>query len=65
MNYKYISPPESCTGCTLCANVCSKDAICMDWSDEGFLEPKVNTDACINCGLCVKMCPSHDIGLHP
>lgn len=52
----HITPPENCTGCGLCANVCSKDAICMVWSNEGFLVPDVDTDRCINCGLCVKQC---------
>lgn len=52
----HITPPENCTGCGLCANVCSKDAISMEWSKEGFLVPGVDTDRCINCGLCVKQC---------
>ncbi len=52
----YITPPDNCTGCGLCANVCSKDAIRMAWSNEGFLVPQVDTTACINCGLCVKQC---------
>ena len=56
MPSKYITPPENCTGCGLCANVCSRDAILMVWSKEGFLIPQVNTDACINCGLCAKQC---------
>ena len=55
---KYITPPEKCTGCGLCANVCSKDAIRMEWSKEGFLVPQVDVSACVNCGLCVKMCPA-------
>lgn len=55
---KHITPPENCTGCGLCANVCSKDAISMVWSEDGFLVPEVDTQACVNCGLCVKMCPA-------
>ena len=54
----HITPPDNCTGCGLCANVCSKDAIRMAWSKEGFLVPQVDVSACVNCGLCVKMCPA-------
>lgn len=53
---KYIVAPENCMGCGLCANVCSRDAIRMEWSAEGFLIPRVNTEACINCGLCARQC---------
>lgn len=28
----------------------------MEWSSEGFLIPRVNTESCINCGLCAKFC---------
>ena len=56
MEYKYITAPTNCTGCALCANVCSRDAIHMEWSSEGFLIPKVNTESCINCGLCIRQC---------
>lgn len=58
MTAKHITPPENCTGCGLCANVCSKAAIRMEWSKVGFLVPQVDTEACVNCGLCVKMCPA-------
>lgn len=58
MNTNHITPPQNCTGCGLCANVCSKDAIRMEWSKEGFLVPQVDASACVNCGLCVKMCPA-------
>ena len=52
----HITAPQDCTGCGLCANVCSQNAIQMVWSKDGFLIPKVNNDACVNCGLCVKQC---------
>ncbi len=29
----------------------------MEWSEDGFLLPRVNPDACINCGACVQACP--------
>lgn len=56
MEYKHITPPTNCTGCALCANVCSQNAISMEWNTEGFLIPNVDTEACINCGLCTKQC---------
>lgn len=52
----HITAPENCTSCGLCANVCSKNAISLVWSKDGFLIPQVDADACINCGLCVKQC---------
>lgn len=53
---RYITAPENCTGCALCANVCSRQAISMEWSPDGFLVPRVNTELCINCGLCSRKC---------
>ena len=28
--------------------------------EEGFLYPKVDMDACVNCGLCDRMCPLNE-----
>lgn len=56
MKNNYIVAPENCTGCGLCANVCSKDAIHMVWSKDGFLVPSVDVVSCVNCGMCVKQC---------
>lgn len=52
----FITPPPNCTGCGLCANVCSKNAIRMVWSKDGFLVPQVDVSACVNCGLCAQQC---------
>lgn len=60
---KYITPPHGCTGCGLCANVCPRDTISMEWSDEGFLVPQVDATKCINCGACVRMCPAQPMHL--
>jgi len=47
---------KSCTGCSSCASICPTTAITMVKNDEGFLNPKVNYEKCINCGLCSKKC---------
>ena len=60
MQTKYISAPENCTGCALCANVCTMNAITMSWSDDGFSIPKVDADKCINCGACTRYCIAHN-----
>lgn len=58
MASKSITVPAECTGCALCANVCSSNAIRMVWNSEGFLIPQVDTQTCINCGACVRACPA-------
>lgn len=48
---------EDCTGCTACFSICPVSAISMEKDKEGFLYPEVDTDKCIECGLCEKVCP--------
>ncbi len=56
--YKAITAPDNCTGCGLCSNICSRNAISMHWNTDGFLVPTVDPNSCINCGLCAKKCPA-------
>ena len=46
-----------CTGCAACANSCSHKAITMQPDEEGFLQPDINTNLCVECGLCMNRCP--------
>ena len=46
-----------CCGCSACESACGKDAISMIADNEGFIYPVVNEEVCVNCGLCVKVCP--------
>lgn len=48
---------NNCTGCRMCEQICPVKAIEMVENKEGFIEPKVNEEKCINCGLCFKRCP--------
>lgn len=52
INYK------KCFSCRSCFLSCPKNAIEMIENQEGFFYPKVIEDKCIDCGLCVKKCPS-------
>lgn len=46
-----------CCGCAGCVQRCPKLCITLHEDHEGFLYPKVDTDTCIDCGLCEKVCP--------
>lgn len=48
---------KDCSGCSACKGVCPRKAIEMVEDKEGFLYPAVNTEECINCGMCVESCP--------
>ena len=48
---------KECCGCTACMHSCPKRCIRMAANDEGFLYPKIQTENCINCGACEKVCP--------
>lgn len=52
------SQKKDCCGCELCSNSCPKSIITMKPDEEGFLYPQiVREDDCINCGICLKLCP--------
>lgn len=52
-----IKNKKDCCGCNACGDVCPKGCITFKADKEGFWYPKVNTDTCIDCHLCEKVCP--------
>ena len=56
-----IEHKKDCCGCTACVSVCAHHCITMHEDAEGFKYPQVDTAACVDCGLCEKVCPI----LHP
>lgn len=56
---KEICRKESCTGCGSCINACRRDAIKFVLDDYGVLLPTIDSNRCIDCGLCQKVCPSN------
>lgn len=52
-----LCKPKDCTGCAACVNACVKHFIEMKPDKEGFLHPHIDTEQCLECGACVKVCP--------
>lgn len=48
---------KDCCGCTACEQICNVEAIKMLSDSEGFRYPLIDENICIDCGLCVKICP--------
>lgn len=57
ISYLNSHKKEYCSGCSACSNVCVHAAISMKEDEEGFLFPVIDTDKCVKCGLCEKVCP--------
>ena len=53
-----IIQKDKCTGCGACLNACPKQAITMQFDEEGFEYPLIHQELCIDCGICQKKCPS-------
>lgn len=47
----------NCCGCWACSNICPNGAITMSSDNHGFLFPEIDKKKCIQCGLCLKVCP--------
>lgn len=47
---------EYCCGCTACENICPKNAIIMNTDETGFWYPQIDSEKCVDCGLCKKVC---------
>lgn len=52
-----VKEKKDCCGCYACAVACPKQCIIMEEDSEGFWYPRVDSQKCIQCGLCEKVCP--------
>ena len=56
-----IDKKEDCCGCNACVQRCPKHCIAMVEDQEGFSYPRINSNLCVDCGLCEKICPKLNI----
>lgn len=52
-----IVDKKDCCGCEACVQRCPRHCISLHEDEEGFLYPRVDASACIDCGLCERVCP--------
>ena len=57
IRYINTNRKEDCCGCRACEQICKHNAISLEIDEEGFLYPILDNSACVNCGLCEKVCP--------
>lgn len=58
-NIRQVSDSYLCSNCGACSAVCHRNAIVFKWTNIGRLYADVTPD-CVNCGKCLKVCPSID-----
>ena len=52
-----LASQAECTGCCACVSICPKECIQLKEDREGFLQPSVETEVCIKCHKCERICP--------
>lgn len=52
-----IQRKADCCGCNACGDACVHKAISFKTDDEGFSYPEIDTNKCVDCHLCEKVCP--------
>ena len=55
--YLYSGNKVACVGCEACVQACRQGTIRMEEDDEGFRYPIIDSEKCIGCGRCHKVCP--------
>lgn len=53
--------PSHCLGCEACVQVCGKAAITMEEDQDGFRYPIIDTEKCVDCGMCRNVCPLNNM----
>ena len=53
----HLADYKDCTGCLACVDTCPHQALRGTYNEEGHLVPFINSDLCVDCGLCAKTCP--------
>lgn len=56
---------DECCGCRACLQKCNLNAITMVNDAYGFEYPRVDSDKCVECGLCESTCPILHIKKNP
>lgn len=56
MSVKLFEREQDCCGCGACKNVCPRDAISMVADVNGYVYPHIDTQRCIECNACEKVC---------
>lgn len=51
---------RDCCGCTACETICPHDAIEMQADSLGFFYPMVDSEKCVDCGICERVCQFND-----
>lgn len=49
-----------CSGCGVCAGVCSNGALSIGFNEVGEYVPRLKADLCSECGICLRVCPFSD-----
>lgn len=63
-NIQSVSDAYMCSNCGACNVICPQEAISYEFNSIGRMYAVVN-DHCVDCGLCLKVCPSMDwYGIH-